>query len=615
MNPDEGRIQPDHLLRNAYIYVRQSTLLQVQIHQESTRRQYALRTLAHSLGWGEEQIEMVDDDLGQSASEIGRLRPGYERLLTGMVTGQVGAIFSVEISRLARQDSEGYRLVEVAALTGVLLIDEHKVYDPNQMDDRLMLGLKVLLSSNEIRQMNQRLRENKLRKAQRGKLRLSLPVGLVQDPHSGIGLDPNEEIQGALRLVFERYRLSQRLSGVVHYFHDHGLLIPRHRGNWNGPVEWAQLSIPRAHSILTNPLYAGAYVYGRTVRKPVVGPQRQIERKKRYLEPEEWGAVQWNAFPGYIDKSEYQANQAVLAANQLQPGIHRHSCRRDGPALLSGLILCGRCGKRMYVVYSGERSQHLTYTCNTRQTRYAEPCCQRIPGAGVDAEVVAEVLRSLSPAQIELSLAAVDELERQQSELVHQWQRRLENAHYAANLAQRRYEQVDPDNRLVARNLERGWEQSLQEVDQLEADFQTCRQQKALELTREQRSQLLGLSQDLPRLWTAPTTTFTERKTLLELLIADVTLTRRETTVQVQIRWHTNQVKELILPLPRVGSPPTPAPILERITALYQSHTDAEVADVLNREGIKTAAGNEFTTRSVGDTRRRNGIRKVPVSL
>jgi DNA invertase Pin-like site-specific DNA recombinase len=423
------------------------------------------------LGWKVEQIEVVDEDLGQSGSEIGRLRPGFQRLFAAMASGEVGAILSVEVSRLARQDSEGHRLVEVAALTGTLLIDEQQVYDANFANDRLMLGLKVLLSSNEVRLMNQRLRENKLRKAQRGELRLGLPTGLVQDKHSGIRLDPDEQVQGAVGLVFERFRLTGRLSGVVRYFSDNDLQFPRHKGNWGGPLEWGRLTIQQARYILTNPLYAGAYVYARSALRVVAGPQQGIERKTYFLPPEEWGALRWDAFQGYIDREEYERNQTQLSSNRSRAMIAQRGRRRDGPALLSGLVLCGRCGKRMYVCYSGQTRQHITYLCNTAAMHYAQPACQRVPGALVDQLVTEQLLQSLTPAQIELSMALCEELEHQQTILNCQWQRALEGARYAANLAQRHFQQVDPENRLVAHNLEVEWECALRTLEQLQTDF------------------------------------------------------------------------------------------------------------------------------------------------
>lgn len=609
--PQHEKVQEKHLSRKACVYVRQSTLKQVRNHQESTRRQYGLCDDARQWGWRDDQIEVIDQDLGISASDVAQHRPGFQKLLSRVVTGEVGAVFSVEISRLARQDSEGHRLVEVAALTGTLLIDEQQVYDPLLSDDRLMLGLKVLLSSNEIRLMRQRLEENKLRKAQRGELRINLPVGLVHVPGGGIQFDPDEQVQGAVRLLFERFRLSGRMSPVAQYFNDNGLLYPRRKGSWKGPLEWDKLSLVRIKATLANPLYAGAYVYGRTKRRMNVQPNGRFSRSRQLLPQEEWAVVIWEAFEGYISREEYEAHQHYLAQNRANPHIpHPRSRRRDGFALLSGLILCGHCGRPMHVGYQGTNGCRSTYLCNSGQIQYGEKTCQRMPGKAIDRFITDRIMAALTPAQIELSLAVVAELRRQQAELIRQRERRLEAARYAADLAQRRYEEVDPQNRLVAGTLEKQWEAGLQEVAQLEAEFADFRRQKPLSLSPEQRQSLLTLATDLPKIWFASTTSWSERKDLLKLLIADVTLTRHDTGITVQIRWFTNQVETGQLPLPFKHGAPTPAIILGRIRGLLDTHTDQEIADVLNQEGIKTSIGNTFTARIVAHTRYRNGIKR-----
>jgi len=321
MTLPDYKVRQEHLSRMACVYLRQSTVVQVQEHQESTRRQYALVQRARLLGWPDARIQVIDEDLGHSASDVAHPRTGFQKLLARVVTGEVGAIFSVEVSRLARQDSEGHRLVEVAALTDTLLLDEQQAYDPCLADDRLILGLKVLLSSNELRLMHQRLRENLLSKARRGELRLNLPVGLVFVPHNGIQLDPDEQVQGAVRLLFDRFRLSGRMSEVARYFQDNGLRFPRRRGSWHGELEWAPLSLDRIRAVLANPLYAGAYVYGRTKRQTLMRSEQHIERPRRRLPIEEWTVAQWEAFPGYIDRAEYEANQARLAQNRANPHI------------------------------------------------------------------------------------------------------------------------------------------------------------------------------------------------------------------------------------------------------------------------------------------------------
>jgi DNA invertase Pin-like site-specific DNA recombinase len=611
MTISRAKVLAEHLERRAYVYVRQSDPAQVRDHQESTRRQYELKNRARQLGWPDGRIMVIDEDLGHSASDANRVRSGFERLLADVVVGRAGAILSVEVSRLARQDSQGHRLVEVAALTGTLLIDERTVYDPRLSDDRLMLGIKVLLSSNEVRQMGQRLWENKLRKAQRGELRINLPVGLVFDPQQGICMDPDERVQAAVRLLFERFRLNHKISHVVRYFHDHDLQFPKRKGGWHGPLEWAPLSCQRVRAALCNPLYAGAYVYGRVTQRAVAKPPDKRHQRAVRLPPQDWAVTIWDAFPSYISRAEYEANQAILEQNRRKsPG--GPSRRRDGAALLTGIVLCGRCGQRMQVVYSGKDSRRITYICCHRQRRYAEPVCQRIPGQAVDHVIAQAVLTALTPAQVELSLAVIQEVERQQAELREQWELRLEGARYAARLAQRRYEQVDPENRLVARNLERQWEAKLRNVEHLETEFARQRGQPTLALNATQRQQLADLVHDLPQVWHAETTSWTERKDLLQLLVADVTLTRQETDILIQIRWHTNELHTFTAPLPRRGAPPVPEAVVERVRRLSRSHTDRKIADALNQDGIQTSRGQPFTAKRVQGLRRRYGIRKRP---
>jgi DNA invertase Pin-like site-specific DNA recombinase len=603
------KIRTEHLERWAYIYVRQSDPSQVLNHQESTRRQYDLQYRARQLGWPAERIVVIDEDLGHSASDAGRPRAGFERLLADVVVGRVGAILSLEVSRLARQDSEGHRLVEVAALTDTLLIDEQTVYDPCLADDRLLLGLKVLLSSNEVRQMGLRLWDNKLRKAQRGELHINLPAGLVFDRQQGILLDPDERVQAAVRLLFERFRLTGKMSDVVRYFHDHGLLFPRHRCGWEGALEWGPLRCDRVSKAVRNPLYAGGYAFGRVTQRAAAKPLAKRGQRSVRLPTQDWAVMLWGLFPSYLSRAEYEANLAILARNQSQVTSGRGR-RQDGRALLSGIALCGRCGRRLSVNYSGQDNQYIAYLCSHQQKAFAQPACQRIPGREVDRVVAEAVLAALTPAQIELSLAVMQEMERHQAELCRQWGLRLDGAHYAVRLAKRRYEQVDPDNRLVARSLERDWEAALREVEHLQAEFARQQGQLSLSLTAAQRRQLVGLAQDLPAVWHAATTSWTERKDLLQLLVADVTLTRQEADVLVQVRWHTNEVDTYLVPLPIRGAPSTPEAVVERVRALNQTCTDRRIAALLTEEGSQTPQGKPFTARRVEGLRRRYGISK-----
>jgi hypothetical protein len=359
-------------------------------------------------------------------------------------------------------------------------------------------------------------------------------------------------------------------------------------------------------AVLTNPAYAGAYAYGRLTQRVAAKPLEQMHRQKVRLAPEHWLADIWQAFPGYITQAEFEANQAQLASHHKQ--LQQRGRRQDGMALLSGILMCGRCGRRMTVVYSGKDHQHISYVCNHQQRRYGERTCQSVPGREVDQAVAAAVLAALTPAQVELSLAVLEELERQQALLHQQWTLRLEAAGYAARLAQRRYEQVDPDNRLVARTLEQDWEARLQEQQQLTGEYERLQRQAPLHLDETQRQQLRALVEDLPRVWQAETTTWAERKELLRLLIADVSLTRQDNAVQVQIRWHTNQLDAFPVSLPLRGAVPIPRTLIERVRALSPTHSDREIAEILNREGLATAHGMPFTAVRVLGLRRRSGI-------
>ena len=608
MTHPNTKIQVDHLQRLAYIYIRQSSLAQVQEHQESTRRQYDLQQRAGQLGWPAESIVVVDADLGHSASNPHVSRSGFEQLLAAVALGQVGAIFSVEVSRLARQDSEWHRLVELAALSGALLIDEQQEYNPRCLDDRLLLGFKGLLSSLEVRQMGQRLWENKLRKAQRGELRIHLPVGLIFDRQQGVRLDPNEQVQAAVKMLFERFRMSGSINQVVRYFHENELLFPKHHKGWEGSLEWGRLSCQRVGAALTNPMYAGSYVFGRLTRRVAAKTVAQIHQQKVRLPQEAWLVDLCQAFPGYIAQDEFEANQAHLAHNR--PKTLGKGRRKDGMALLSGIVLCGQCGQPMQVVYSGKDHNHITYVCDRRQRSFAQPACQRVPGREVDQAVAAAILVALTPVQVELSLAVLTEIERQQLLLRQQWELRLEAARYAARLAQRRYEQVAPENRLVARTLEKEWEACLQEQQTLETSLDRFKKQAPLNLDETQRQRLLDLVTDLPQVWRAETTSSVERKELLRLLVADVTLTRQKSVIQVQLRWHTNAVDTFSVALPLRGANPLSQVIIERIRDLSLSHSDRQVAAILNQDGFLTARGKPFSMALVQGLRRRFNIPK-----
>ena len=608
MSPINGKIRLDHLQRLAYIYIRQSSPHQVEHNQESQRRQYALRERAVALGWPINSVIIVDEDQGTSALKQGR--PGFEQLVEATMRGEVGAIFSLEVARLAREGGAWFGLTRLCAWQDVLLIDEEAIYDPNLPDDRLLLGIRGLLSEAELDTLRRRMTLSREAKARRGELRFRPPTGLVHDAQGRLRLDPDEEVQGAIRLFFAQFRRLGTAAAVVRYFREHQILFPtRHFGGVkDGELEWKPLKYQRALQVLHNPLYAGAYAYGRRATSRQRQPQDRRGQREVHLPPEDWLILLWDAFPGYISREEYEANQRRLKANR--PGQGRSGAARLGAALLVGLVLCGRCGRRMQVVYQGTDGRYWSYVCRPWREAGDNRECQRVPGVGVDQSVAQAVLAALSPAEIELSLQVLDEVAQQAEAVRRQWERRLERARYEADLARRRYQHVEPEYRLVARTLEREWEEALAALAQVEQAYAAAQREKPLTLSEAEREQLLALACDLPALWEAETTTPAERKEVLRLLVADVTLTRQDTNIRVQLRWVTNEVDTWIVPLPQRGARTDPA-VLDQIRALAPSCTDAEIAAHLNQAGHRTARGQPFTRGRVCSLRHSHQIVKV----
>jgi len=608
MKSKNSQLSQEYTSRYAYIYVRQSTRIQIYEHEESRLRQYELKKRAEELGWSESVIKTIDEDLGHSASGVEKRR-GFQTLFSEVACGNVGGIFSLEVSRLSRQDSEWHKLVEICAVCNTLIIDESEVYNPRLSDDRLLLGLKGLLSSNELRQMSFRLWENRLHKAHRGELRINLPIGFIFDSGEGVELDPSQDVQDAVKLLFERFRLGRTISSVVRYFRENQLLFPKRKSGWDNSVEWGPLSCQRVSAILYSPIYAGAYVFGRKTTRMERKSIEQIGQKVVSLPPEQWEVTHWDAFEGYILKDEYDENQAHLLQRH---GKHKPPTnqRRDGKALLTGMALCGVCGRNLHVRYSGRDSKHVTYLCNHRQRRYAEPVCQQIPGNDIDELVAKNVLAALTSIQLELSLALAKEIEQQQHSLRKQWLNRIEAARYAARLAERRYEKVDPDNRLVVSSLEQRWNASLEEVKRLEEQMALQMKRPALNLDSHQQHRLHQLVHDLPALWYSNTTTPMQQKELLQLLVADVTLTQKAQDICVQVRWYTNQAISFTIPLPQKGPKPLDDEIIQFIRSLAHSHTDFQIAHTLNMKQYQTVQGKEFTAQRVAGIRRRYNILK-----
>jgi DNA invertase Pin-like site-specific DNA recombinase len=611
LNPT--KLRNEHLTRPALVYVRQSTLIQVRDNTASTTRQYQLAKRAHDLGWPEPLVVIIDQDQGRSgAPGIGR--DGFEYLIAEVSLGRAGAVLCLEASRLARSSSDWYRLIEICALTDTLVIDEDGVYDPGQYNDRLLLGFRGTMSEAELHWLHCRLVGGKLEKAQHGTLRFRLPVGLVYDAAGQIGLDPDEEIQHAVRLVFEVFDRSQSALAVVKHFADHGLQIPDRlwRRERTGEVVWRPLRHARVLSILHNPFYAGAYVYGRTTtrRRPLPGEAPRVKGYTRQVKRDEWPTLLKDHHPGYISWGQFRRNQEQLDDNRTFDPDHRRGAVREGGALLQGIVGCGVCGRRMTVRYMPDGIRPI-YVCARFHTDFAGKTCQFMRGDGIDVAVAQLLLAAIEPAQLTIALEAVAHLEAQAQAIEHQWQLRLERARYEADRARRHYLAVEPEHRLVARSLERDWNEKLTALDQLERDYAEMRPVASSHVSEAERQGIIALVHDLPAVWRAKTTTHAERKHVVRLLIKDVMLTKLAQTVRVDVRWQTHACSTLEVPRPKPAYVVrrTAPEVIERIEQLSRARTDMEMAECLNHEGYRSGQGGAFTANKVNWLRYAYGIK------
>ncbi|MDA2924465.1 recombinase family protein [Acidobacteria bacterium AH-259-L09] len=581
------KVNAGHLKRNAYLYIRQSTPRQVLENSESTRRQYALRQRALALGWASEQIIVIDTDLGQSGASAAD-REGFQRLVSEVGIGRAGIVLGLEVSRLARNSADWHRLLEICALTDTLILDEDGIYDPSHFNDRLLLGLKGTMSEAELHVMRARMRGGVLNKARRGELALPLPIGLVYDTEGQVILDPDRQVQQSIQLLFATFRRAATACATVRSFREQGLLFPRRPrgGPGKGQLLWVELTHSHVIQILRNPRYAGAFVYGRTrTRKKIDGSGRSTcVRQPR----EQWHALLLDAHPGYIAWEEYEENLRRLRENaQAYGGERRKSPPREGPALLQGLVLCGICGKGMTVGYH-VRQQRLVpeYLCQQEAIARAEPVCQRIAGAGIDQAVGQLLMEVVTPVALEVTLAVQQEIQSRWQEADRLRQTQVDRARYEANLAQRRYLQVDPDNRLVADVLEADWNNQLRALEEAQRAYERQRQADREALGEEQQGQILALAADFPRLWKAPNLPDRERKRMVRLILEDVTLTKRE-LITMHVRFKGGATKTIQLPIPpRAWEKFRTSPeVVREIDRLLDHYTDQQIADIFNERG------------------------------
>ena len=591
------KILRTHLERRAVVYLRQSTMKQVHEHRESTARQYDLRERAVALGWRTGQVDVIDDDLGQSGTST-HARDGFQRLAEEVAHGRVGAIFSLEVSRLARSSADWHHLLDLCGLADVVIVDEQAVYTPRDYNDRLLLGLKGTMSEAELYWMRLRLHGGQISKARRGEYAFLPPAGYEWDAASSrFRLDPDENVQRAVGLVFERFRLEGSAYGVARYFARHGLKLPA-RIPAGRDLRWGPIRHSLLVSMLHNPIYAGAYAYGRNEhRLGLVDGQKR--RRQRKLPQNEWKVCLRDHHPGYISWDEFMANQDKLHQNRPKPEAHQRGAAREGTALLQGLVLCGRCGHRMHVQYAGNARRPI-YQC--RAVVGAEQCYV-VPAKAVDTAVVRLFLETVKPPEIELGLAVVREAERQASDIDRQWKLRLERAQYEARLCERRYKAVDPDNRVVARTLEREWNDKLEAVEQLERERDEVRRREKIELTDQDRARILELAKNLSVVWNASTTNNAERKTLLRMLVREVTVSRVDVPsmmTRVQVLWQTGAVSDFTIERKdRYSARATPPQAVAFIRESFANKTDEWIAAALNRRNLLTGAGMPWSPEGV----------------
>jgi DNA invertase Pin-like site-specific DNA recombinase len=600
LNP---KIADHHLMRKACIYIRQSTMAQVRFNQESTERQYNLADQAKSLGWMPEQIRILDGDLAQSGEQTIK-RDDFKTLVSDVAMGQVGAIFSLEASRLARSNKDWHRLLELCAVTKTLVFDGDGCYDPSDFNDSLVLGMKGTFAQAELHIIRARLHGAKLNRAQKGELRFPLPVGLVFDGDK-IVLDPDQEVQGAVRAVFALFEQENSAYAVVQHFHQIGLLFPRrsYGGVWDGKLIWGRLTHSRVIGVLANPSYAGTYVFGRYQSCKKIGPTGEICTQLRKMPQDQWRVVIPNHHPGYITWDQFLANRSRLAANRTNSEVLAGPAR-EGLCLLQGVLLCGICGRRLTTRYTGNGGLYPSYDCNSR-SRDAPPLrhCMSLPAKPLDDAIAARLLIAVTPLTIKLALEALNNLEARDKAISAQWHRRIERARYDAALAERRYEEADPSNRLVASTLERRWNDAMQRMIELEAEIADFERQAMRSLTSEQKQQILQLGKDFPRLWKAPTTSACDRKRMLRLLIRDITVVKGPDPklLRLQIRWQGGATETIVVHQRpnRADAVRYPEAFVAQVRDLAERYADKEIAVRLNAEGLTSSTGKSFTASMI----------------
>ena len=625
---EQEKLTASHLRRAAFVYLRQSSQAQLERNVESTARQYALLERAIELGFTREQVVVIDEDLGISGSGISE-RSGFARLAAEVALGHAGLVLGLEVSRLARNNADWYRLLDLCGVTDTVIGDADGLYHPGSFNDRLLLGLKGTMSEAELHLIRARLEGGIRNKAARGQLRKALPVGLVWGEQEGeILLDGDEAVRGAIATIFERFAELGSVRQVWLWMRREGVQFPLRR--WEGSeLEWVTPTYHQIHSVLESPVYAGAYAFGKTRRERYLDEHGNTRQRMRRLPQAEWGVLIWEHHPGFIDQATYEKNRERIASNTRPRAHQAGGAVREGSALLQGIAVCGRCGRKLKVHYQGRRGHKSpAYHCPASiLVANRGSWCVRVGGGQIDQAVVGALLAALTPAGVKAALQAAEALEADHDAALAQWRLQVEQAKYQAERAERRYRQVEPEHRLVARGLEREWENALGQLAAAEAELALREQHRPRTLTSQERERLLCLGTDLGRVWSAPSTTDRDRKQLIRCLIEEVTVNvnrqesittnqqksvtanRQEGRATLTIRWQGGAITELAVPLRRhQRRVRTDEDTIELIRRLAVHYDDGRIAGILNRQGRRSARGERFTAIIVGGLRRYRSI-------
>ena len=608
---DLAKIQPTHTQRAACIYVRQSTPSQVEHNRESTARQYALADRACQLGWSRQQVVIIDEDLGLSGSSTDQ-RSGFTRMTSEVALGHVGIILGLEVSRLARNNADWYRLLELCGLTDTLIGDNDGVYHPALFNDRLLLGLKGTMSEAELHIIRARLEGGIRHKAARGELRRGLPVGFVWGEADGeVLFHPDAAVIGAIRTVFERFTEFGSARRVWLWFRSEALSFPLQDGP-QGQIRWVAPTYTALHHILTNPVYAGAYTYGKTRTERYLDAQGAVKKRMRHLPLEQWAVLLPNHHPGFIAWETFQANQARLDSNT-RPRPHQGGgALREGSALLQGLATCGHCGRRLHIHYRGRNSTPGYHCAGKDIVNGRGVYCFNLGGLAIDRAVADAFLTAVTPAAVEATMLTLQQLQSHHDAALAQWRLEIERLRYEAERAERRYRSVDPENRLVARGLETEWEKQLRDLAAAEAELRRRELQQPTSIGPEQLQRLRALGADLREVWNAATTTDRDRKELLRTLLEEVMMNvkRAEGQAHLTLHWRGGAITTLDVPVSRFRpmGPRTDEDTISLLRRLATLYPDEVIAGILNRQGRKTAMGERFTANQVGSLRRYRNI-------